>query len=46
MTLLVLELRVPDLRNSVNATELLRKIGEDADALQLYDFVSLCWLFI
>jgi uncharacterized membrane protein len=30
MTLLVLELRVPDLRNSVNATELPGKIGEDA----------------
>ena len=43
MTLLVLGLRVPDLHNSVNDTELLRKIGEDADALQLHDLVSLCW---
>jgi len=32
MTLLVLELKVPDLPRSVNSTELLHKIGEEAPA--------------
>jgi hypothetical protein len=44
MTLLVLELKIPDLPKSASASELLHKIGEgNAVALQLFDFISLLW---
>ncbi len=42
MTLLVLELKVPDLPKSVSASELLQKIGEEMPSLlQFYAFISL-----
>src|SRR5215467_13596052 len=49
MTLLVLELKVPDLPKTVTAGELLHKIGEEAPAffsfLMSFVYCGLLWIF-